>query len=82
MSKTESPENISFDELSGLTAEVCAPGGGHGPIAAGINARLITEFRGNSGKIAGEVGETVDLLLLTVTGAKNWQTAHYPVGVF
>ena len=76
------PDTISFKELYGLTSEVSAPDGGHGLIAAGINERLITEFRNNGGSIAGEVGENVNLLLLTVTGAKSGKERIIPLAFF
>jgi deazaflavin-dependent oxidoreductase (nitroreductase family) len=73
---------ITFEEVAAMTAEVSVAGGGHGPIAEGINTRLIAEFRGNSGKIAGELGNSVPLLLLTVKGAKTGSEKIIPLAYF
>ena len=73
---TEKPE-LNWDQLNALTAEVISE---EGPWSAGWNAEtshtrrfneaLIEEFRANAGVIPGELGD-VDMLLLTVRGAKS-----------
>jgi deazaflavin-dependent oxidoreductase (nitroreductase family) len=73
---------ITFDDIAALTAEVAAPGGGQGPVANQVNERFIAEFRANKGKIAGELGAAVDLMLLTVTGAKTGKERIIPLAYF
>ncbi|MFT4562865.1 MAG: deazaflavin-dependent oxidoreductase (nitroreductase family) [Gammaproteobacteria bacterium] len=73
---------ITLAEVAELTAEVCVAGGGHGPIAESVNTRLITEFRASSGAIAGELGDAVPLLLLTVKGAKTGLERIIPLAYF
>ena len=75
-------EPITLKEVAAMTAEVSAAGGGHGPIAEGINTRLIAEFRANSGEISGELGNSVPLLLLTVKGAKTGSEKVIPLAYF
>ena len=74
--------SLTFQELQGLTEEVAAPGGGHGPVAEQVNQKLIAEFRANQGKISGEVGEAVNLVLIVVTGKKSGKKHVVPLAYF
>lgn len=82
MSDTKSDETISFADLAALTAEVAPPGGGQGAVADAVNGRLITQFRANAGRVPGEFGAAVELLLLTVTGAKSGLPRVIPLAYF
>jgi F420H(2)-dependent quinone reductase len=73
---------ITLKEVAAMTEEVSVAGGGHGPIAEGINTRLIAEFRAKSGEISGELGNSVPLLLLTVKGAKTGAERVIPLAYF
>jgi len=82
MNKAQTSNEITMEDVAAMTAEVAAPGGGQGPIADGVNARLIAEFRANKGHIAGPLAEAVDLLLLTVVGAKSGKERVIPLAYF
>ena len=82
---SDKPE-LNWEQLNALTAEVIAP---TGPGTSSWNAEtshtrrfneaFIEEYRRSGGKIPGELGE-VDLLLLTVKGAKSGELRTVPLG--
>lgn len=82
MSTSQSGVELNYKELAKLAAEISAPGGGQGPIADRYNEKLIAEFRKNAGRIEGEIGGGIDLLLLTVSGAKTGKSRVIPLAYF
>ena len=82
MSKASGDNNITFDDISSMSAELSAPAGGQGPVADDVNARFIAEFRANAGQIPGELGEAIDFLLVTVVGAKSGKHRTIPLAYF
>jgi deazaflavin-dependent oxidoreductase (nitroreductase family) len=82
---TDKPE-LNWAQLNELTNEVRGDSGpgtegwrAEGSHTRRFNEAFIEEFRRNAGKIPGELGE-VDLLLLTVKGAKSGKPRTVPVG--
>jgi deazaflavin-dependent oxidoreductase (nitroreductase family) len=82
MNQQDPVKHITYDDVSKMTAELSAPGGGQGPIAEAINSALIGEFRAKGGRIDGEVGAASDLVLITVTGAKTGLNRVIPLVYF
>ncbi len=71
---------LTVAELAALTAEVTSPTGPGGHTKR-FNGALIEVFRNNAGKVPGEL-EELDLLLLTMTGAKTGAKRTVPLGYF
>ncbi len=82
MSKSSATGKVTFDDIGSMSAELSAPGGGQGPVADDVNARFIEEFRANGGQIPGELGESIDFLLITVIGAKSGKHRTIPLAYF
>ncbi|MGR9089845.1 MAG: nitroreductase/quinone reductase family protein [Gammaproteobacteria bacterium] len=82
MSKPSGDNNITFDDINSMSAELSAPDGGQGPVANDVNARFIEEFRANGGQIPGDVGQAIDFLLVTVVGAKSGKHRTIPLAYF
>lgn len=82
MSKSSPGSKVTFDDISSMSAELSAPDGGQGPVANDVNARFIEEFRANGGQIPGELGASIDFLLVTVIGAKSGKHRTIPLAYF
>jgi len=82
MSEPASGTDITFDDILAMSEELSAPGGGQGPAADDVNSRIIAEFRGNAGRIAGDVGVDNDLVIVTVKGAKSGKDRIIPLVYF
>lgn len=82
MSTSSGNSKVTFEDIGSMSAELSAPGGGQGPVADDVNARFIEEFRSNAGQIPGELGESIDFLIITVIGAKTGKHRTIPLAYF
>ncbi len=82
MGTASAESKVTFADIGSMSEELSAPDGGHGPVADDVNTRFIEEFRANAGRIPGELGESIDFLLVTVIGAKSGKPRTIPLAYF